>query len=146
MPISFGCFGPLSRVKKVGKRKSAFEGTSSQRYVGGPRTCKKLGGRMDNVLKNLQITTWYKAVIIVSAAAFLIALGTQRDALTMIFGGAFLIRIGEWHHHRMKTFERRPVAGGLANITDRPRKPNWFGIMLQLVGTALMAYGVYRAF
>jgi hypothetical protein len=101
---------------------------------------------MNNVLNNLQITTWYKAIVAVSAAALLIALATQRDTLAMIFGGAFLIGIGEWHHHRKKTFERRPFAGGLANITDRPRNPNWFGALLQLVGAALTVYVAYRAF
>jgi hypothetical protein len=101
---------------------------------------------MNDVLNNLQITTWYKAVIAVSAAAFLIALATQRDTLAFLFGGAFLIGIGEWHHHRMKTFEQRPVGGRLANITDRPRNPNWFGILLQLVGAALMAYSAYAAY
>jgi hypothetical protein len=64
---------------------------------------------MSDELTNLQITTWYKAIVAVSAAAFLITLATQRDDLTMIFGGTFLIGVGEWKNHPKMTFELRPT-------------------------------------
>src|SRR5712692_1797153 len=102
---------------------------------------------MNDVLKNLQITTWYKAVIAVSGPAFLIALATQRDSLAMIFGGAFLIGIGKWRNNPKKQVELRPTAAGhWAKITDVPRKANWFGTLLQLAGLILMVYGAYLAF
>src|SRR2546429_7574128 len=102
---------------------------------------------MNDVLKTLQITTWYKAVIAISAAAFLIALATQRDTLAIIFGAVFLIGIGEWKNHPKKEFVLRPtVTGHWAKITNIPRRANWLGTLLQLVAVALIAYGAFRAF
>jgi hypothetical protein len=102
---------------------------------------------MSNVLDNLPITTWYKAVTVVSAAAFLIVLASQRDNLTMIFGGAFLFGIGEWKNHPKKQFELRPTTTGQwAKISDVPRKANWLGVLLQLAGVALVLHGMYWAF
>ena len=100
---------------------------------------------MTDVLKNLPITAWYKAVAVVSAAALLITLAARRDELAMIFGGAFLIGIGEWKNHPKKQVEFRPAPGGVAKVTDLPRKTTWFGALLQLAGLALMVYGAYRA-
>lgn len=101
---------------------------------------------MNDVLKNLQITAWYKAVIAVSAAAFLIALAAQRDMLAMLFGGALLIGIGEWRNHPRQEVELRPTATGQwAKITDIPRSANWLGVLLQLAGLALILYVLYVA-
>ena len=101
---------------------------------------------MNDVLKNLQPTTWYKALMVVSAPAFLIVLAMQRDALTKVFGGAFLVGLGEWKNHPRKEVQLRPTsAGQMAKITDIPRKANWLGVLLQIVGLALILYGAYRA-
>jgi hypothetical protein len=99
---------------------------------------------MNNVLQNLQVTTWYKAIMVVSAPAFLIVLATQRDALALIFAGAFLIGLGEWKNHPKKEAEYRPtVTGHVALITDIPHKWTVLGTAFQLLGVALLACGAY---
>src|SRR5262249_19255567 len=100
---------------------------------------------MTDVIKNLQITTWYKAVVAVMGPAFLIALVAQRDGLAMLFAGGFLFGVGGWINHPKKEIEIRPMAGQWAKVTDVPRRANWFGTLLQLIGIALMAYGTYLA-
>ena len=102
---------------------------------------------MSDILQSLKITTPYKAVIVVSAAAFLIALGAQRDALTLIFGGTFLIGVGEWRNHPRKQVDFRPASAGTwAKVTDVPRKANFVGISLQVIGAALVISGTCHAF
>jgi hypothetical protein len=101
---------------------------------------------VNDILKNLQITTWYKAVIAVSGPALLIVLTTQRDTLAILFGGILLIAIGEWKNHPRKEVELRPTPiGQWAKITDIPRKQTWFGTLLQLLGLALIVYAGCRA-
>jgi hypothetical protein len=97
---------------------------------------------MSDILSNLQITTWYKALVAISAPALLVVLAAQRDALTMIFGGAVLIGLGEWMNHPKKeTQYRHTTTGQVAVITDVPRKWTLVGTVLQLIGLALVASG-----
>ncbi len=97
---------------------------------------------MSDILSNLQITTWYKALVAISAAALLAVLAAQRDTLTMIFGGAVLIGLGEWKNHPKKEMQYRPTATGqVAVITDVPRKWTFVGTILQLIGLALAIAG-----
>ncbi len=80
---------------------------------------------MSDVLKNLQLTTWYKALMAVSAPAFLVVLATQRNALTMIFFGVFLIGLGEWKNYPKREIQFRPIgAGHIAKVSDVPRNAN----------------------
>lgn len=55
-----------------------------------------------NPLEGLQATTWYKALAVVAVPAFIIALLAGRDPLMAIFGGAFLIAVGEWRYYAGK--------------------------------------------
>jgi hypothetical protein len=99
---------------------------------------------MSEVLQTLKITTWYKAVMGLSAAAFLIVLAAQRDGPTFIFGSIFLIGLGEWRSHPKRTAEyRRTAAGQVALIKDVPGKHTVFGTILQIGGVGLIAYRVY---
>jgi hypothetical protein len=101
---------------------------------------------MNDALKNLQPTTWYKALMVVTAPATLIALVAHRDAPTVIFAGAFLIGLGEWVNHPGKEAEIRPTATGQwAKITSVPRKWNWPGVLQQVAGAILILYGAGRA-
>jgi hypothetical protein len=102
---------------------------------------------MTEFLKNLLITTWYKAVIAVFGAAFLVTLGQRRDELAMVFCGACLIGIGEWRNHPKKEVRLRiDSTGNKWKVTDVPRRANFVGILLQLIGVVLMLYGMYRIF
>jgi hypothetical protein len=97
---------------------------------------------MDDFLKSH--TAWYKAASAVFASAFLIALVAHRDMLTIIFGGAFLIGIGEWTNHSKMAELRLMPNGGFAKIISVPRMPNMAGRLLQLAGAVLIGYGIYR--
>lgn len=99
---------------------------------------------MANVLESLKITTWYKALTAVSAAAFLIALTAQRDVLTFLFGGILLASVGEWVNHPTKEFSLRKTPVGFAKVSDVPRKFTFFGTSLQLVGLGLIALSVFN--
>lgn len=100
---------------------------------------------MDNPLKTLQVTNWYKAVTVLSAICLVIGLTTQRDTIALLSLGAFLIGIGEWRNHR-KAVEFRPTVAGLAKVTDNVWQATWLGILLDLLGVAVIAYGLYRAY
>ena len=65
------------------------------------------------------------AMAVVSIILFL----DQEIALATIFGGFFVHGTGEWINHPS---------------VDRPRKTNWPGMLLEIVGVALMLYGSYR--
>ena len=102
---------------------------------------------MNKFLKNLQLTAWYKAGVLVSVAAFLVALMQQRYQLSIILGGAFLIALGELRNHPKKQVEVSTDTGGnVWKITSFPRSANWLGILVQLAGAGLIFVGIYRAF
>lgn len=101
---------------------------------------------MKNPLDGLQATTWYKALALVSAPAFLIALAAGRDVLMCVFGGILFIAIGEWRYHTGKetTFLRTPA--GIAKVTDVPRKLHIDGILFQAAGVVAILFGIYRGY
>jgi hypothetical protein len=75
--------------------------------------------------------TWSKASTVAMAVISVIFLATHTIVLATIFGGFFLLGLGEWINH--------PTA-------DLPRKANWLGILLEAAGVVLMIYGVYLGF
>ncbi len=97
---------------------------------------------MNDILSNLRVTTWYKAVLAVSITAFLIVLAAQRNALTIFLGGAVLVGLGEWKNHPKMEVQYRPTTvGSVAMIKDVSRRWTLVGSVLQLIGLALLAYG-----
>ena len=98
---------------------------------------------MSGVWEGLAPTTWYKAVMAVSGPALLITLASQRDALTLIFAGTFLVGLGEWKNHR-RFIEFGHVAGRLAKRTDAERNTTWLGVSFQILGGILIIYGACR--
>lgn len=100
---------------------------------------------MDNPLKSLQITNWYKAVTVLSALCLVIGLTTQRDIVALLSLGAFLIGIGEWNNHRMAT-EFRQTPAGIAKVTDIEWHASWLGVLLDILGVATIAFGLFRAY
>jgi hypothetical protein len=101
---------------------------------------------MSNPLEGLQATTWYKGLALVSAPAFLIALAAGRNPLMIMFGGIFLIAVGEWRYHTGKEITFRRTPAGIAKVTDVPRKLHIDGVLFQAAGVLAVMYGIYRAY
>jgi hypothetical protein len=99
---------------------------------------------MSGVWESLKPTTWYKAVMGLTGPAFLIALAGQRDALALIFIGAFFVALGEWKNHR-KFFEMGRLGGSPALREDTERKTTLLGAAFQIGGGVVFCYGVWRA-
>lgn len=91
----------------------------------------------------MQPTTWYKAVALVAAPAFLIVLIAHRDGLMSIFGGGFLIAVGEWRYYTGKEISFHRTIAGIAKVTDVPRKIHADGVLFQIVGVIAILYGIY---
>jgi len=102
---------------------------------------------VDNPLEKLQVTTWYKALAAVSAPAFLITLLGRSGSLMSIFGGLFLVALGEWRFHTVIAFSlRQVVGGGIAKVKDVPRKMNVDGVLILGAGVLAVLFGIGRAY
>jgi hypothetical protein len=101
---------------------------------------------MSNPLEGLKPTTWYKALALVAAPAFLIALAAGRDSIMVLSAGAFLIAVGEWRYYTGKEISFRQTPAGMAKVTDVPRKLHIDGVLIQCTGVAVIIYGIYRIY
>jgi hypothetical protein len=63
-----------------------------------------------------------------------------------IFGGAFLIAVGEWRYYTGKEMSFRQTPAGVAKVTDVPHKIHIDGVMFQIVGVLAVLFGIYQAF
>lgn len=82
----------------------------------------------------------------VAAPAFIIALLAGRDPLMAIFGGAFLIALGDWRYHTGKETSFRQTPAGVAKVTDVPRKIHIGGVLFPMAGVMAVLLGIYRAY
>jgi hypothetical protein len=93
----------------------------------------------------LQITNWYKAVVAVAAATFVGTVVAGRDTIALISLGVFIFGLGVWKNHQ-KAIEFRHAPGGyLAKKTDIVHKTTWGGVLLLVVGTAVLICGFFLA-
>jgi hypothetical protein len=104
-----------------------------------------------DLLKILKIDTWYKAFMYLGGAVFAFSLFFQVKGLTnsqvqLLSGGAFLLGIGEWKNHKVAAWIKPPNAytGGAALMQSTVRKPDFVGILLDILGIALISFGTWR--
>jgi uncharacterized membrane protein len=75
--------------------------------------------------------TWSRISTVLMGLVSVVLFADQMNVLAIIFGGFFLLGLGEWLN--------QPRA-------DVPRKINWIGILLEVAGVAVMIYGAFTEF
>ena len=100
---------------------------------------------MSDVLKNLTLEYWYKALLAISFAILIVALtiplqvSNKAVAVLAVAGGA--IGFGEWLNHPYR--EAVDLRAGF-KISGHMRNNCLLGVALDIVGAALFCLGVYR--
>ncbi len=92
-------------------------------------------------VKQFVTSHWYKALAVLSAPPFLLALtlplGMSNRAVAMIAAGIFLFGIGEWINHpppMQYAFDHR--------ASQQPRVASFGGILMDLLGLYLLIWGM----
>jgi len=108
--------------------------------------------KVDNPLSKLALDHWYKVLIAVSAAVFLLT-GTgvlkafPTAATALISLGTFFIGLGEWINHPLQTGFLPPNVyhpGGV--LTGHPRRTSLIGNLFLLLGAILIGFGLFKLF
>ena len=104
---------------------------------------------VSNILKNLNLDVWYKALFYIAGIIFTLSLfidvrGISNGQLQLLSGGALLLGLGEWKNHKVASWIKPPnVYTGPAALMNAPiRHPDAFGILLDSLGVILMLIGV----
>lgn len=99
---------------------------------------------MSNPLEKLALDHWYKVlmaggftVFLLTAAGLLPALPVKPCLLISL--GTFFFGLGEWRNHPLQT----RIAGNF-KITGHPRAANGVGSVFDLLGLALIGYGLWQ--
>ena len=103
-------------------------------------------------LKNFVINTWYKAVMylaggILAVSFFWEVKGLTNHQLQLLSVGAFLVGLGEWKSHKLKSVIKAPSAytGGVALLgTGEVREFDLIGIGLDIIGILFFVRGIWR--
>ncbi|RLJ00862.1 MAG: hypothetical protein DRP11_05340 [Candidatus Aenigmatarchaeota archaeon] len=96
-----------------------------------------------DILRNLKIDTWYKAFVylgglVLAISFFVEAKGITNTQLQLLSAGIFFFGIGEWKNHKLLV-EHRPTV-----LIQYPiRKPDFFGVILELIGTTLIILSIW---
>lgn len=101
---------------------------------------------VENPLSKLVLDYWYKVIILVCILVFLLSGAGLLPNLpviptALISLGGFFLGLGEWINH--------PLQVGLVyrfKITRYRRYPSFAGQLFDLLGLALIGYGLYRIF
>lgn len=105
-----------------------------------------------NPLSKLALDYWYKVLMVVSVAIFILAGAGFLKAFSVaptatISAGAFFISLGEWINHPLQS---AIIPGNAYHpsgvISGHPRKNSTIGVIFVLLGISLVGYGVYLLF
>lgn len=100
---------------------------------------------MANPLEALNIEHWWKAVAAAGLALTVAAAAAKHDPLLLIGLGVLSCGIGEWINRPMQqTLVQQGIGGLNGIITGHRWKANPLGIILDLLGVALIAVGIFR--
>ena len=105
---------------------------------------------MSNPLQNLKVDYWYKAVIVIGAAALILSLTVELkgidNSVALLFSlSAICIGIGEWINHPLKTVIYPPSAqfpGGLKG-EGYVRNNSLLGVGFIVIGVTLAGYQIW---
>jgi len=105
---------------------------------------------VSKVLDSLKIDTWYKALVylggvVLGCSLFLDVKGITNQQLQLLSSGVFLFGLGEWKNHKVIAGFKPPNAytGPAAFMQTKVRGADFFGILLDLIGLALIGLGVW---
>ena len=107
---------------------------------------------MENPISKLALEHWYQVLMAAGLFLFLLAgagllkeFPTRPTASVAI--GVFFFGMGEWINHPLQTALMQATARFPAGvISGHPRKARPTGIFFDLLGLALIGYGVYKLF
>ncbi len=106
---------------------------------------------MSNVLSSLKIDYWYKAVLVFGATLLVLSLtvpfhGVPNREVALLSSGLAIFGLGEWINHPLRTIIRQPDINypGWLKCEGHPWKPSTLGIMLDIVGLALIGWAIYH--
>ena len=92
----------------------------------------------------MRIDDWYKAALLVSLVVLIAAIVVGRDDVAVIAAGVLIFSFGEWiNHPERESFHPGNGYGQAFKFTDKRRSPSLFGTVLDLLGLAIIGYGVW---
>ena len=102
-------------------------------------------------LKGLAIDAWYKALMYLGGVVFAVSLfvdvkGIGNINAQLLSAGCFLLGLGEWKNHKVASWIKPPNAytGGAALMSATVRKPDFIGVLLEILGVALLCVAAWR--
>lgn len=106
---------------------------------------------LGDFLKSFAIDAWYKALmyvggVVLVASFFLDVKGVSAGQLQLLSGGAFLVGLGEWKNHKVESWIKPPNAytGGAALMSSTVRRPDFVGVVFELVGAVLLGVATWK--
>jgi hypothetical protein len=99
------------------------------------------------------VDTWYKALMVLGAGIFAVALflpvhGISNGQALLLSAGVFLFGLGEWKNHKLQSWIKPANAytGGPALIQGMIRSPDFLGVVFDIVGGCLFVWGAWQIF
>ncbi|WP_338821498.1 hypothetical protein WDM22_22610 [Bradyrhizobium septentrionale] len=88
---------------------------------------------------DLDTRQWWIAVLVVAGPLLIGAESTGHTTTAIVAAGAVVWAIGEWIQHPFQQFRRDGLIGSTYH-----RKWHPFGFLLNLIGIAVVVWGIYR--
>jgi hypothetical protein len=90
-------------------------------------------------LEGLQVNTWFKGVIAVSAISLAAAITTNRANVAVTATGVLIFGFGQWINH-----PKRVGFTGRFKVTSTAREACVSGLFLEAIGIVLALFGAWR--
>lgn len=99
---------------------------------------------MGNPLEKLALDHWYKVLMAGGFTVFLLVGGGLLPMLPVkpalfISLGTFFFGLGEWRNHPLHT-----LIDGRFQVTGYPRNPHLIGMIFDVIGLGLIAFGIWH--
>lgn len=109
---------------------------------------------LGDLLKGLALDRWYKVLVavggVVLAVSFFVPVqGITNRELQLLAGGVFLFGLGEWKNRKKQTRIQPPnvyLGGTALKLTREVWSPDPPGLLLDVIGLALIVFGVWSIF
>lgn len=103
---------------------------------------------LTQALKSLALDQWYKLLVWIGGVAtlgslFLPVKAFSNSSILPLFGGLFLLGLGEWASRRREPYERETRHGSTVRGWEMRRFNNIPGNSMSIAGAVLVIYGVY---